>query len=166
MTENKYGLDLAITDLWYIPFWKTKFFYVTIITSLILLLILLVYLFYQNRKLKAQDPLVLLLASLNSYKQKIDQIDAQTFYFDLIFKFKQFIGYKYNLVITDKTDCELSQILHKNALDERLVEIFADVLKNSYVVRFAKGAINKSKMESDLQKSIAIMQQIISSVKD
>lgn len=163
MAENKYGLDLEITGLWYIPFWKTKFFYAIIITSLILLLIVLFYFFYKRRNLKRQDPLFLLMQSLNSDYQELGRLDAQTFYFSLVFKYKKFIKYKYNLAVFDKTDLELKNFLrsHKE-LDAQLIVLLNTVLDDSYVARFTKSAINQSKMESDLHKTISVMQQIIS----
>jgi len=163
MIDNKYGLDLEITGLWYIPFWKSTVFYAIIISSLILLLIMLFYFFHKKRNLKDQDPAVLLIRSLSS-GQDLDKIDAQSFYFSLVFKFKEFIKYKYNLVVFDKTDRELKCFLHQHKdLDGQLVNILIEILDDSYVARFTKGVINKSKMESDLQKTISVMQQIISS---
>lgn len=167
MNENKYGLDLAITDLWYIPFWKTTVFYAIIISSLILLLIVLFYFFYKKRNLKNQDPIVLLIQSLNSDYHDLDRIDAQSFYFNLIFKFKNFIKYKYNLIVFDKTDSELKHFLRQHKqLDRKLIDILTKVLDDSYIIRFTKGVISKSKMADDLHKTINVMQQIISSASD
>ncbi len=167
MTENKYGLDLEITGLWYIPFWKTKLFYAIIISSLILLLIVLFYFFYKQRSLKKQDPLVLLIQSLNNDYGELDRIEAQGFYFSLIFKFKNFIKYKYDLIVFDKTDSELKHFLHQHQeVDRRLIELLTTVLDDSYIVRFTKGTISKSKMANDLHKTINVMQQIISSASN
>ena len=164
MTENKYGLDLEITSLWYIPFWKSPTFYAIIISSLILLLIVLIYFFYKKRNLKNQDPVVLLIKSLNHNYNDLDKIDAQSFYFNLIYDYKKFINYKYKFAVFDKTDREFKYFLSSHQeLDRKLIDLLTIILDDSYLVRFTKSSINKSKMESDLQQTIKVMQQIISS---
>lgn len=163
MTTNKYGLDLQIADLWYIPFWKTNFFYGILSFSFILIFILALYCFYKSRKKIKKDPVLLLLADLNNYHERINQIDSQIFYFDLISKYKEFIGYKYNLNLINTTDLELKSCLNiSQEIDHDLVVILLEILDFSYFARFAKNEVNRLKMESHLQHTINAMQLIIS----
>jgi len=165
MSENKYGLDLEIGGLWYIPFWKTTVFYFIIGIILIFLLLLVLYKLWRWKSKKpAQDPIVMLVQSLRERENKLEKIDAQVFYLDLIFKFKKFIGYKYQLELINKTDSEVKKFLvkdHSMPINHELINTFVEVLDSSYTARFAKNAVNKDKMGSDLQKTIHVMQQMI-----
>ncbi len=106
---------------------------------------------------------MLLLADLKNYHERINQIETRIFYFDLIFKYKEFIGFKYNLNLINTTDLELKRCLNTSQeIDHNLVVILVEILDFSYVARFAKNEVNRLKMESHLQHTINAMQLIIS----
>lgn len=165
MSENKYGLDLEIGGLWYKPFWKTTTFYTIIgIISIFLLLLICYKLWAWYRKKPDHDPVIVLLQSLRDCEHKLDRIDSQLFYLDLVNKFKKFINYKYQLELANKTDDEVKKLLvtdHIMPINDKLITTFVEVLDASYVVRFAKLAVNRDQMGSDLQKTIHVMQQMI-----
>lgn len=165
--ENKYGLDLAIGGLWYTPFWKTNGFYVIFSLILVVLIAVVIYRWWlSSKKSSKQDPILLLVQSLCEVQDRPLNASAQAFYFDLVLKFKEFMGYKYQLELRQKTDSEVKKFLFKNNLDnleinQQLVMTFLEILDRSYVARFAKNDISKDQMRSDLQKTIDLMQQTV-----
>ena len=159
---NKYGLDLAIGNLWWVPFWQTTAFYVTLGSVLLLLVILFFwYLWSRSKKMQISDPMTQIVYSLNVYKDQLDGVDAQIFYLDLVSKLKTFVGYQCKFDIANKTDAEVKEFINGKQLNNNLVVAFVKILDESYATRFAKGAVSKAVMESDLQKIIIIMQEII-----
>jgi len=165
--ENKYGLDLEIGGLWYTPFWKTNLFYAIFSFVLVILLVLIGYKWWlRSKQVSRHDPILLLIQSLREIENKPVKTSAQVFYFDLIFKIKEFIGYKYKLELRQKTDSEVKKFLVKEDLgaqqiNEQLVKTFLEILNHSYAARFAKKSVSSEQMVLDLQQTINSMQQIM-----
>ena len=160
MSANKYGLDLRVGDLWYTPFWKTPFFWV--FTGLILLLTLAIICWKWRSKpkiLTAEDHIMAVISSLKRLDSKIDSINIQKFYLDLITKCKKIIKYRYDIDVVGSTDEEAKIILGQSQVDGPIKMVFVEVLESSYTVRFAKGAVARAKMAADLQKVLTTFGQ-------
>lgn len=163
--DNKYGLDLEIGGLWYAPFWQSNLFYGIVGLILILLLFGIVYKWRKSfKKTTNQDPVLVLVESLQKQEQQIAKGNAQLFYFELVSKFKKFIDYKYQSNLQYSTDIEIKNFLLKEDLgpiNRQLIETFLEILDRSYVIRFAKNNVSKTQMSVDLQKTIDLMQQVL-----
>ena len=166
MTQNKYGLDLAINGLWYEPFWHSKSFYVILILCILILLVWFGRFFFKKRQVKQKDLLFLVIQDLKKYRQANLNVAGQDFYFYLIAKIKLFISDKYKLQLFARTDAELKQDLLDNQqifqIDQELIDLINQVLDRSYVVRFAKTDVVKVQIETDLSNTITVMQKVIS----
>lgn len=159
---EKYGLDLEISNLWYIPFWQTAIFYWLLAGVFIFLIILLFWwLYFKLKKTSVgSHPYLIILRSWQEITHQLDQIEPRILYFKLIDDFKKIINLKYNLILAGKTDTEIKKELNEQDINNQLKLVFMEILDSSYSVRFAKALISKSQIEEDLAKVIVIIQQI------
>lgn len=163
MSENKYGLDLEIGDLWYMPFWQTTTFYLIMGIAGFLLLVVFVW-WYKTRSKQhvSKDPLEKLIADIRHLELGMDDLDCQVFYLELIGYVKQFAKYRYKLDISGKTDVEIKKILKENKLDAELQNLILHLLDSSEKIRFASDSSSRGQMENDLQRVLDIVQRNLS----
>ena len=91
---NNFNLDLENYDLWYKPFWHTKFFYFIVICFLFLLLCVIVFFIYKKfKKIQHKEDLKSILVELNNLEKDLPKISSKEFYFILISLIKERFKY-------------------------------------------------------------------------
>lgn len=145
-------LDLNNYDIWYVPFWKTKNFYIfVLITGLIFLTCLIYFLFrlyknYNIKKISAIDKFYLDIDLLN----KKSNSNSKNFYSSLIVAFKNYLALSYGYNFIKNTDDELISSLKFYSLPENLFSNLALILHNAQISKFSNAQISENQMSQDL----------------
>ena len=162
MSVNKYGLDLNIGELWYVPFWQSIEFKITALLVILLALAGICFWWRKSRRKasKPLDPMLVALYKLEQLQLEVDTMESQKFYLGLTLNLKNWIKHRYNLNSLSDTDSELLQALETVQVDDQLKTHIRDVLESSIASRFAKAEINRCVMRFDVDRLVEILKKI------
>ncbi|MCK5632814.1 hypothetical protein KAH94_03630 [bacterium] len=151
-----------IYELWHVPFWQTKAFYIGLGVLLAILISLFVWYGikrYRLLKKPVKPSWEFALEELEDIKKKLlsGSILGKTFYFRLTWIFKQYFYARYNFNVFGKTDNEIWFYLEGSGLSQDLLESLKLIFEGSSVVKFANKEVAQERMQKDLQASIVFI---------
>lgn len=156
------GLDLEIYGPWYLPFWKTKLFFICILMIFLVILITAIFFIKKFLKKLPQKQIFLqkILAKLIDLKKLIknESIDCKFFYFQMTELYKEYILINFGLNVESKTDSELIDFLKDQKLDNQLINNYVLLVENALIVKFADEKAARVQMELDIDRSIKLVE--------
>lgn len=156
-----------IYDIWHVPFWQTRWFYLVLfcLGALIFftMLLLLVRWYRKRMKHKKISPWDKTLAALEQLKQKECATTEQgkAVYFTLTVVLKEYIDSRYGFDVQGKTDDELLQYLQQQKFEEELLNYLRDIAQGGVMVKFANVQAMRDEILRHLDFACVIVKQTI-----
>ncbi len=154
-----------IYPFYYISFWQTTFFKVSIVVILFLILVSTFLFFYLKNKRKkitawqwATVELEKLLNSIDSFESKKD---FKLFYFDLTLVIKKYFKKRFNWRTRDKTDEELMIFLKEKKFDDELLISLQKMFNGAVWIKFANEDVLKTESKKDLGLVLRMVEKTI-----
>ena len=141
---------IDVYGVWYNPWWKSSFFYITIlvILSSIVFYILWSYLRKEKKLTIFQQTLQDLsrLGSLNYVNEK----NIRDSYFKMTSILKKYLIITYGLKLYDKNDIEILQELH-GIIPENMIELLKEFFDRSFHIKFAYETVSSETLKQDIE---------------
>lgn len=152
--------------LWKQPWWQTSwFFYVVSSIGTIFalgLFWLLVRWYHQRKRRKTPWDLALArLADLQLMLAKQPDIPSKEIYIRITIIIKNYLYSHYAFNVESKTDDELIEFLEQTSLDQALITILQEMVKNSTEAKFAQQQLDASIATRDIQSCIQLIRKTI-----
>ncbi len=141
-----------VYDYYYIPFWQTSWFVITIAMVTVCIIVCCVVL-WLRRKPKNASPWEWALQELTklAHTKCNNKEDYKRFYFALSDIVKAYLHKRYSWNTRDKTDPELIEYLKLQQFDPHLIESLEKIGQEALFIKFANVEALKSQAEEDLQ---------------
>lgn len=141
---------IDVYGVWYNPWWKSSFFYITIlvVVSLIIFYSLWSYLRKEKKLTIFQQTLQDLsrLASVNYTNEK----NIREAYFKMTSILKNYLIISYGLKLHDKNDIEILQELH-GIIPENMIELLKEFFDRSFHIKFAYEVVSSETVKQDIE---------------
>ena len=154
-----------IYPFYYIPFWQTTFFKISIGVVLFLILASVVLYFYLKNKRKKITAWQWAILELEKLSKSIDSFetkkDFKFFYFDLTSIIKKYLKKRFDWNTTDKTDEELIIFLKDKNFDDELLVGLKKMLNGAIWIKFANESVLKTESKKDLGLALRMVEKTI-----
>lgn len=156
---NNLKLDLENYDMWYVPFWQTKSFYLIMFFFTLLILCPIVLFIYKKfKKVQSKESLESILIELKNLEKNLPNKSSKEFYFILISFVKKYIFICYNIDIASKTDYELIEFLKNMKNPLVFNEEIKNIISRATSARFASRELAELQMKQDLKNMINLIE--------
>lgn len=150
-------LDLEIYNIWYDPFWKSKYFF--LFSLIIFLLFLFFFIKFLIKKISENKKIIFrnLINELKSLQKKVNTVENEKLYLELISKIRMFIFINYKKDIFCKSEIELIDFLELQNIPDDLFIQLKEIIFRGQQVKFSRARFSKIQVEKDLSKSIELI---------
>lgn len=150
-----------IYDIWHVPFWQTKIFYIVIGITVAIFVGITAWRVIRRVRRKKLVPLSSWDRALRTFEQLqqrpcITREDGKEMYSILIRELKHYCADRYHYVCATKTDHEFLHAMHTQVSLEA-IEALEDIVQGGILVKFA----NEQMIQDQLTKHIAYAIRVI-----
>lgn len=150
--ESKITQLTNIYDVWYKPWWYSKYFYISV-TLLVVIAVLLVgyyiwHYFAYNKKLSYDELILIQLHQLTEQPYDLEG-QIQDGYFALTMILKKYLSNRYEISLLHKTDSEITEHI-KSQVPAHVFAILQEFLDRSFQIKFAKATASKKMLLDDI----------------
>jgi len=154
-----------IYGLWHTPFWQTTWFYVLVITFIILFISFIIWLLIRKflRKKKKKAAWEQANSELEALKKLVRdaKISPQGFYLSLTEIVKRYLYNRFGHDLFGQTDQEVMQFLQDQKFNKELLESMQEMFESMRLIKFANESTVKEVMEKDLAKSFDLVRKTV-----
>lgn len=153
-----------IYDYIYVPFYKTRFFIITVIILVFLTLAVLTYFFIKKRKqktIKIPTPSEIALQALSKFSPQNYETkkEFKVFYFEITKIIKKYLQDRFKLDLIEKTDEELIAHLKAQSFEKSIIKKLEKVLQGSLLIKFANAQALREQAQTDLNTIVTVIKE-------
>ena len=153
----------SIYEFWHTPFWQTTWFYVLVITGIILLFIFIIWVLIKKyfKKKKKETAWACATRELQALKKLVwdNKISPQGFYLSLTKIVKSYLFNRYGYKLFGQTDQEVLLFLEEQKFNPELLESMREMFDSMQLIKFANESTVKEVIERDLAKSFDLVKK-------
>ncbi|MCK4265313.1 hypothetical protein KAW80_03075 [Candidatus Babeliales bacterium] len=153
-----------IYDFYFVPFWKTWWFFALSLTIIFILLSFVIYkLIFLFKKTKPLSIWIDAEMRLNKIDPRLlmEKEEFKKFYFELGKILKQYLSKLFELDLENKTDAEIRRYLEEKKFDFNLTNDLVEILHGSRFIKFANETALPSKAREDWELALTIIKRTI-----
>lgn len=166
--------DLGLYDIygaWHVPWWQTSLFYYSISVMGVIILVSSIFIitrYWLSRK-----------AVVPFWQQAINELEVlakrpivtpaqkKECYFIMTHVLKRYVGMRYQLEATHKTDSQFIEYLQKSSISIELVSNIENIFIDRLTIKFANDSVKYEEIQQDLTHAISFIKAtMISEVHD
>ncbi|MBM17923.1 MAG: hypothetical protein CL947_02560 [Epsilonproteobacteria bacterium] len=166
MNNSNVSQLFDVYDVWYKPWWHSKYFYGSVAILLLTVAVLFLYIFWQKylRAHSLSFEQAALLSFQKLHEQSYDSEEAiRDAYFKVTMIMKIYLSKRYNISLLNKTDQELIAYIKKFVP----VDVFAtlqEMFERAYQIKFAQAAVSEKMLYDDIDYMQRVIYQTVKQV--
>ncbi|MCA9770430.1 DUF4381 family protein [Candidatus Dependentiae bacterium] len=154
-----------IYDVWHMPWWQTRAWYVCcIIIAVLVLLVGIFFLIKYIRRKKVEQPI---------WQQALCELEAlrsgnyvtvargKEFYFIITEILKKYMAVRYQLNTIGKTDSQFIEYLQKAKFSPELITEIETIFMGGLTIKFANAKAAQERIDQDFAGSVALIKKTI-----